>query len=357
MLDRLRQNGGGLSDTIRVETPDVPLEANMALENKSGNSDWNYHPDLPIPVSPILSWPPKPLEWLKWISSYWLAAGAVTLEFALAWAVFYWLQPDWSSMQVLALDWAALIWLRNIALLFLVAGGLHLWFYSFTAQGKKLKYDARDLARNNGIYTFRNQALDNMFWTLASGATVWTAFEILYWWAAANGYAPQVMFGANPVWFALWFIIIPIWSSFHFYWIHRVLHWPPLYRLAHSLHHRNINIGPWTGISMHPVEHLMYFSSVLIHFVVPSHPVHVLFHFYTQSLNPAFSHSGFDGIVTSGTKRVEAGDFFHQLHHRYFECNYGTAEMPWDKVFGSFHDGSDEATAATRSRKKRMHAR
>ena len=329
----------------------------MELEKKTGNSDWNYHPDLPIPVSPILSWPPKPLEWLKWISSYWLAAGAVTLEFALAWAVFYWLQPDWSSMQVLALDWAALIWLRNIALLFLVAGGLHLWFYSFTAQGKKLKYDARDLARNNGVYTFRNQILDNMFWTLASGATVWTAFEILYWWAAANGYAPQVMFGANPIWFALWFIIIPIWSSFHFYWIHRALHWPPLYRLAHSLHHRNINIGPWTGISMHPVEHLMYFSSVLIHFVVPSHPVHVLFHFYTQSLNPAFSHSGFDGIVTSETKRIEAGDFFHQLHHRYFECNYGTAEMPWDKVFGSFHDGSDAATVATRSRKRRMHAR
>ena len=41
-------------------------------------------------------------------------------------------------------------------------------------------------------------------------------------------------------------------------------------------------------------------------------------------------HSGFDGIFLNENKRVETGDLFHQLHHRYFECNYGTAEMPWD---------------------------
>ena len=49
------------------------------------------------------------------------------------------------------------------------------------------------------------------------------------------------------------------------------------------------------------------------------------------------------------------GDFFHQLHHRYFECNYGTVEMPWDRWFGSFHDGTAQATADTRARKKRMY--
>ena len=50
------------------------------------------------------------------------------------------------------------------------------------------------------------------------------------------------------------------------------------------------------------------------------------------------------------------GDFFHQLHHRYFECNYGTVEMPWDKWFGSFHDGSDQGTQETRERKKKMYS-
>ncbi|MEM7224509.1 MAG: sterol desaturase family protein [Pseudomonadota bacterium] len=329
----------------------------MAIEQQAAKRrEWNYHPDVPIPVSPIMNWPPRPLAWLRWESASWLAVGSVTLEFLIAWAVFAWFQPDAETMKSLALGWVAQIWLRNLVLIFLVAGGLHLWFYSFAAQGKQLKFDPRDLARKNKAYTFGNQVLDNMFWSLASGVTVWTAFEVLYWWAAANGYAPSLAFSAHPVWFALWFVLIPIWSSIHFYLIHRALHWPPLFRLAHSLHHRNVNIGPWTGISMHPIEHVLYFSSVLIHFVVPSHPVHVLFHFYLEALNPAFSHSGFEGLFVKDKKRMAAGDFFHQLHHRYFDCNYGTAEMPCDKALGSFHDGSDEATRAVRQRKRRMYA-
>lgn len=329
----------------------------MGADRKNEGSRWNYHPGLPIQVSPIMAWPPRPMAFVKWISGYWLAISSVVMEFFLAWAVFAWFQPDAGTMQNLAWEWVVQIWLRNLVLIFMVAGGLHLWFYSFTAQGKKLKFDAREMAKNNGAYTFRNQVYDNMFWTLASGVTIWTGFEVLYWWAAANGYAPGLVFAENPIWFAIWFVLIPIWSSFHFYWIHRLLHWPPLYRLAHSLHHRNVNIGPWTGISMHPVEHLLYFSTVLIHFVVPSHPVHVLFHFYNEALNPPFSHAGFEGIVIKDEKRVAAGDFFHQLHHRYFECNYGTAEMPWDQFFGSFHDGTEEATEATKERRKQMYAK
>ncbi|MEM8652882.1 MAG: sterol desaturase family protein [Pseudomonadota bacterium] len=324
------------------------------MSNKE-SSRWNHHPDLPIQVSPIMAWPPKPVSWVKWIAGYWLAISSVVMEFIFAWVVFAWFQPDIEAMKTLSWGWVAQIWFRNMILMCAVAGGLHLWFYSFTAQGKKLKFDARELAKNNGTYTFRNQVLDNMFWTLASGVTVWTILEVLYFWAAANGQVPTVIFAENPVWFAAWFVLIPIWSSFHFYWIHRLLHWPPLYKLAHSLHHRNVNIGPWTGISMHPVEHMLYYSSVLIHFIVPSHPVHVLFHFYTQSLNPPFSHSGFEGIVLQDKKRVAAGDFFHQLHHRYFECNYGTSEMPWDVFFGSFHDGTAEATEATKERRRRMY--
>jgi sterol desaturase/sphingolipid hydroxylase (fatty acid hydroxylase superfamily) len=38
------------------------------------------------------------------------------------------------------------------------------------------------------------------------------------------------------------------------------------------------------------------------------------------------------------------------LHHRYFECNYGNLDMPWDHLFSTFHDGSQES-------KKRMGAR
>ena len=98
------------------------------------------------------------------------------------------------------------------------------------------------------------------------------------------------------------------------------------------LHHLNKNPGPWSGLSMHPVEHLLYFSVVLIHFVVPSHPLHFFFNSQHTALTPAGGHSGFDGVMHSGS-------YFHYLHHHYFECNYGEATIPLDKWFGTFRDG------------------
>ncbi len=329
--------------------------ARQGQARASNRGGWNWHPEVPIGVSPLFDWPPRPWAWLKWIAGYWLSLGSVLIEFALAFAIYAWFQPAMESMQSLHWHWVGQIWLRNLCLLVLVAGSLHIWFYRLKGQGEALKFDGRPMARGQSPFTFRNQVLDNIFWSLASGVTIWTAFEVLYFWAAANGFAPLMDFADSPLWFCLWFLLIPLWSSLHFYWIHRALHWPPLYRLAHALHHRNVNVGPWSGISMHPIEHLLYFSSVLIHFVVPSHPVHVLFHFYLEALNPAFSHSGFDGLVLRGRKRMEAGDFFHQLHHRYFRCNFGTAEVPLDRLFGSFHDGSSEATRRLRKRLKEIH--
>ncbi len=89
------------------------------------NARWHHHPELPIPVSPILSWPPRPASWLKWIARYWLAISSITIELALAFAVYRWFQPDWTTMKQLEPGWISLIWLRNMVLLTLIAGGLH----------------------------------------------------------------------------------------------------------------------------------------------------------------------------------------------------------------------------------------
>ena len=48
------------------------------------------------------------------------------------------------------------------------------------------------------------------------------------------------------------------------------------------------------------------------------------------------------------------GGYFHYLHHRYFDCNYGNEGVPLDRWFGSFHDGSPEAHKAMRSRKREL---
>jgi sterol desaturase/sphingolipid hydroxylase (fatty acid hydroxylase superfamily) len=41
-----------------------------------------------------------------------------------------------------------------------------------------------------------------------------------------------------------------------------------------------------------------------------------------------------------GRWSIPAGDLFHQLHHRFFEVNYGNTQMPIDWWTGTWHDGT-----------------
>ena len=263
-------------------------------------------------------------------------------------------RPELADIKILKLDWMFQLWIRNILLMITVAGGLHLYLYTFKRQGKKLKYDPRPLMIKGRQFSLGGQIRDNMFWTLASGVTVWTFYEIIMFWAMANGWAPVLTWNDSPFWFVGLFILIPIWESFYFYWTHRALHWPPLYKLVHSVHHRNINVGPWSGLSMHPVEHLIFLGSVLIHWIIPANPVHILYHMQYFTLTAATTHAGFEGIVVKDQNRLRLGTFHHQMHHRYFECNYGGLEVPWDKLFGSFHDGTEKADSAMKARRIRI---
>ena len=130
-----------------------------------------------------------------------------------------------------------------MGLMFLVAGGLHLYFYTFRKQGSTFKYNARDFETDSPRFTFRNQVWDNMFWSCVSGVTIWTGYEVLFMWAFANDYIVLLDWRENAVWLALSLLLSPIWISFHFFVVHRLLHWPPLYkRLAHAVHHRNSNV-------------------------------------------------------------------------------------------------------------------
>ena len=108
---------------------------------------------------------------------------------------------------------------------------------------------------------------------------------------------------------------------------------------------------------MHPVEHMFYFGTVMIHFVVPTHPVHLIFHLMFYGLYAITTHTGFEGFVFRNKKRLHLGMFHHQIHHRYFEVNYGNLDVPWDKLFGSFHDGTQQGKARMKDRLKQRTAR
>ena len=315
---------------------------------------WDYIPNVPLRVSPFFTFPLRPLEMLKWIWNSWFLISERLIIVGIAFISYFWFQPPLEETKTLAIDWIAQMYLRNFVLIFIVASVLHLWFYTFAKQGENLKYDARPLKVKGRQFTFGSQIRDNMFWTLGSGVFFWTAYEVLMFWALANGYVPMLTWAANPVWFVAMFLLIPVWESFYFYWIHRMIHLPYLYKRVHSLHHRNINVGPWSGMSMHPVEHAIYLGTVLIHWIVAAHPVHILYHLQYYTLTAVTTHTGFQGLLIKDKNRLNLGTFHHQMHHRYFECNYGGLEMPWDKWFGSFHDGTTEANERMRERRKKI---
>lgn len=326
------------------------------LKPESMSKTWNWHPELPLGFNPYWHWPPKPVSILKWLVGNFLQFSDRVIFLAFAFAVAIWIQPLTQAHAVFSPDWVLLALLRNYIALLVVAGGLHLWFYGIDAQGNRLRYDTRPIkGRKNSLFMFGYQTWDNMFYALAYGAPIATGYEVLARWMYANGHLNMIDFVDQPVWFILMFPLLTLFQNFHFYFVHRLLHWPPLYRQVHSVHHRNVNTGPWSGMSMHPFEHLMYFSTFLIFLVVPSNPVHMVFLLYWQLLGAPSSHSGYEAIWVKDKSRFLVGSFFHQLHHRYYECNYGGVEWPWDKWFGTFHDGSEEATKATRARKKSMY--
>ena len=317
--------------------------------------EWNYHPELPLADPSLFKWPPDPRFLSRWVFHNWLTMSErvmMVLLATLCWWLFY---PALDAVKTFAFRWVFQVWLVNLCLMIGIAGGLHYFFYIRKKQGKTLKFDHRDPARGNQLWNFSNQVHDNMFWSLSSGVLQLTIYQVVIMWLMANEYVPTINLTSNPILFIAGLVLLPIWSAFHFYWMHRLLHLPFIYKHVHSLHHRNVNIGPWSGLSMHPVEHLLYLSSLLIHFVFPSHPILVYFHVIYLGPGAAMTHTGYEDLLVRDKRRLALGTFYHQLHHRYYECNYGNQEMPWDRWFGTFHDGSDDGTQATRTRKKTMH--
>lgn len=325
-------------------------EAEMTAGGRARSTEWHYAPDVPIGNNPLFEFPWQADKIVAYYRDCRLSLSEAVIFMLLAVGGWALLQGPLGDMSVLSPDWIAMVYAMNFSIVMVFAGGFHLFFYTLRRQGDDRKYAPQFGHKGGGRFTFGNQVYDNMFWSLASGVSVWTAYVVFLFRAHANAVMPTIAFSSNPLVFSAVALLTGMWVAFHFYWGHRLLHIGPLYRWAHSLHHRNVNVGPWSGISMHPFEHAVYFSSMLIHLVVPSHPVLIMFHGYMLGLSAIFGHTGFHELLLGKSRRMMLGHFHHQLHHRYFECNYGSVDFPLDVWFGTFHDGTTEARRGLKER-------
>ncbi|MEJ6602738.1 MAG: sterol desaturase family protein [Verrucomicrobiia bacterium] len=314
-----------------------------ADEPRDARGEWR--PSAPIRYAPLFTWPMRFAALLKWLFGYPGYIWPINLFFvAVTCATWFYTQPALALCINFEAGWITQIYLRNLALMWLYYGGFHLYLYTLKREGTHQKYNKKWPARKSRVFLFGDQVYDNIFWTAGVGTIIWTGYEGVTMWLYANHHIPWLDWAMHPGYFILGFFLVPLWREFHFYWVHRLIHWKPIYRHVHYLHHKNTNPNPWSGMAMHPIETALYLSVVLIHWVVPSHPLHFLFNLQHAALSPANGHHGFEGPIANG--KVPTGSYFHYLHHRHFECNYGESTVPLDRWFGTFRDGQPDGEGA-----------
>ena len=78
-----------------------------------------------------------------------------------------------------------------------------------------------------------------------------------------------------------------------------------MYKYIHSLHHRNTDIEPFSGLSMHPIEHLYYFSCLGPSFLVYTTPFAFMYYIYVE-LHKHLRHQSkhYAGLCAGGTESI-----------------------------------------------------
>jgi sterol desaturase/sphingolipid hydroxylase (fatty acid hydroxylase superfamily) len=313
--------------------------------NKRG--DWS--PGEAAATAPLFVLPPQPLKLLKWLPSYFLPYNLLFALSAVAW--WHWVLPEVEIMKSLAWGWVLRLFVVNCIAVFLFYGAFELRLYVWRAQDNRFKYNAKwPSEQRSRAFFFERQNRDNMMRAFGTGVPIWTAIEVGILHAFANGYVPWLSFAENPWYLFTLALLVPIIHETHFFVLHRTLHWRPLYKWVHSVHHNSVNPSPWSSLSMHPVEHLGYLGVALWHLVIPSNPIIALYQLHFAGFGAIPGHIGFDKIEITENAAFDSHAYIHCLHHKHFEVNYGDGLIPFDKWFGTFHDGSREGEARMRAR-------
>jgi lathosterol oxidase len=144
-----------------------------------------------------------------------------------------------------------------------------------------------------------------------------------------------------PYYFLSIILMIVIHDAY-FYWTHRFLHWKPVFKMVHKVHHRSINPTPFSSYCFHPVEALIEVGIFpLIVFTIPYHvSALAVFAVYTLVLNVA-GHTGYEffpkGFATHKIWKWHNTPTHHNMHHKFTKCNYGLYFNFWDRVMKTNH--------------------
>ncbi|MBC7742017.1 MAG: sterol desaturase family protein [Bdellovibrionaceae bacterium] len=146
--------------------------------------------------------------------------------------------------------------------------------------------------------------------------------------------------------FGYWYLpvsllVISIVHDFYFYWTHRWLHTPKIFKLFHSVHHNSITPSPWASFSFHPVEGLVQALALpVIILFIPAHPLALLIYLTFMTLSAVTNHLGFEILPRGSEQRLGKwiiSGVHHGQHHRYYRYNFGLFYTFFDHLYSTEH--------------------
>lgn len=153
-------------------------------------------------------------------------------------------------------------------------------------------------------------------------------------------------------WFAVSLALLIVLHDAWFYWTHRLIHDPRLFRRLHRTHHKSNNPSPFTAYSFDIGEAAVNAAFLpLIALVMPvSFHAIVLFMLHMIARN-VLGHSGYELFPARRDGRP-LFDFLtsvthHDLHHAEAGWNYGLYFSWWDRLCGTEHPLYHEKFAAS----------
>lgn len=179
--------------------------------------------------------------------------------------------------------------------------------------------------------------LKNAFFTLLVGAL----FSSIVIYLGTKGYTKIYLRFTDHsplLGFAGFFILLLVDDTW-FYWCHRLLHHKAIFRYVHVVHHKSIDVNPFTSLSFHWLEpFLLSFWIFPVALFVPIYAPVLGFVQIWGLLDNIKSHLGYELYPANLNKswlRFLTSSTHHNMHHSKFTGNYGVHFRIWDRLLGT----------------------
>ncbi|MGB7654728.1 MAG: sterol desaturase family protein [Novosphingobium sp.] len=177
----------------------------------------------------------------------------------------------------------------------------------------------------------------------ARTVAVYTVLAVPTVWAFRHGYLREYHGALTPLAFAFYLSAILLAHDAWFYWTHRAMHHPRLFRSFHRFHHLTITPTAWTAYSFAIPEAAVMYLFMPVWFSFVATPVPVIFTFLAiMILRNAMGHAGLElhprGWASHPLLKWISTTTHHDMHHgTSFNHNFGFYFTWWDKLMGTEH--------------------